>query len=310
MPRRCKQGSPEQLREQIVRLLQQYKSKLASDELRKKVRSLIPIQRALKDLGCSLIEGKNTRSGRARILCYLLNYPKTIIDGEELAIVAGISEWARRTRELRVEHGWAIITGITAKAMSAEDELGDDDLGLSEMAPSEYMLLHDQQDFEAADRWKLMNQIRKGKGGVREKIIKYLRANAGRPVSGEELRYVARDKTEWARRTRELRTEYGWPIVTRNTGRPDLPIGVYLLEQDRQSPEHDRHIPDPVRRAVLVRDQYKCTNCGWNFEMWNRADPRHLELHHIDPHAKGGSNKADNLITLCNSCHAAAHRNR
>jgi hypothetical protein len=33
----------------------------------------------------------------------------------------------------------------------------------------------------------------------------------------EELKYLAKDKKEWARRVRELRTEQGWPIVTKKT---------------------------------------------------------------------------------------------
>ena len=100
----------------------------------------------------------------------------------------------------------------------------------------------------------------------------------------------------------------GWPIVTRNTGRPDLPIGVYVLEQDRQSPGHDRSIPDPIRRSVLVRDQYRCRECGWTHDLWNPSDPRHLELHHVRMHVKGGENTADNLVALCTVCHDEVHR--
>ncbi len=59
-----------------------------------------------------------------------------------------------------------------------------------------------------------------------------------------------------------MRTEEGWPIVTKNTGRDDLPVGVYVLEEDRQAYVHDRKIPDPVRVAVLTRDHFRCT------EMW------------------------------------------
>lgn len=308
MPRRNRQNSPETLRQRLLNQLQEYNVALSSGDLGEQVRALVPIRRTLDDLGCSLVTGEGVTSGKGRILRYLLTYPRTVISGEELAIVAGISEWARRTRELRVEHGWPLITGVTAKAMVEEDEIGEDYLGLSEMSPSDYILLHDQQDAEAADRWQLMNRIRNQQLGVRDKILEYLRANVGKPLSGEELRYVAKDRTEWARRTRELRTEYGWPVVTRNTGRPELAIGVYLLEQDRQSPEHDRRIPDPVRRAVLIRDDYRCTECTWSFRDWNRADPRILELHHISPHAEGGSNTADNLITLCSVCHDEIHR--
>jgi len=31
---------------------------------------------------------------------------------------------------------------------------------------------------------------------------------------------------------------------------------------------------------------------------WNPSDPRHLELHHIEHHVKGGENVEGNLKTL------------
>ncbi|WP_197702086.1 HNH endonuclease [Candidatus Desulfovibrio trichonymphae] len=111
-------------------------------------------------------------------------------------------------------------------------------------------------------------------------------------------------------------TEMGWPIVTHTNGRPDLPVGIYVLEEDRQAPqasEHDRQIPDAVRRAVLVRDHYICKDCGWTHDQWNSSDSRHLEAHyleahHITAHADGGSNTESNLVTLCNICHDVRHR--
>jgi hypothetical protein len=140
------------------------------------------------------------------------------------------------------------------------------------------------------------------------KVLKFLRANVGRAVTGEELRYVAGNKTEWARRVRELRTEHGWPVATKTTGRSDLAVGVYILQADRQSAEHDRHIKDDVRREVLRRDGYTCKGCGWSHKEWNPADPRHLELHHVTHHARGGQNIKENLRALCNVCHDRAHR--
>lgn len=85
---------------------------------------------------------------------------------------------------------------------------------------------------------------------------------------------------------------------------------VYILEEDRQTYEHDRRIPDPVRVAVLKRDGFKCTKCGWDHNTTkSNADPRHmLELHHIKHHKDGGENTVDNLITLCNVCHDDEHR--
>src|SRR5690606_15138753 len=104
-----------------------------------------------------------------------------------------------------------------------------------------------EPDTDAARRWHVANRIRKLNVGVRERVLAYLRENVGHPVFGEELAYVAKQAGDWPRRTRELRTEFGWPVATKTSGRPDLSIGVYVLEEDRQAPEHDRHIPDAVR---------------------------------------------------------------
>jgi 5-methylcytosine-specific restriction endonuclease McrA len=91
-------------------------------------------------------------------------------------------------------------------------------------------------------------------------------------------------------------------------GRSDLGVGVYVLQADRQSPEHDRSIPDDVRREVLRRDGYRCKACGWSHDEWNPSDPRHLELHHIEHHVKGGANIEGNLKTVCTVCHDKVHR--
>ena len=194
--------------------------------------------------------------------------------------------------------------------MHSEDEFTLKGINATELGSDDYILLTAEKDRDAAHRWNLANETRRKKLSVQDKILEFLRANVGKPVTGEELRYVAKDRTEWARRVRELRTELGWPIVTKSTGRPDLAVGAYVLERDRQAPAHDRKIPDPVRRAVLRRDNYRCTNqrCGWHQELWNPADPRHLELHHKKHHVHGGENVEENLKTICNVCHDEIHR--
>ena len=48
-----------------------------------------------------------------------------------------------------------------------------------------------------------------------------------------------------------------------------------------------------LRAAVRARDG-GCVRCG------PRAG---LEVHHVVPLADGGSNSADNLVTLCRECH-------
>ena len=59
-------------------------------------------------------------------------------------------------------------------------------------------------------------------------------------------------------------------------------------------------IPPRVRREVLARDQHRCQapGCGRT---------RFLEVHHIVSRQQGGSNRAENLTTLCGSCHRLWH---
>lgn len=293
---------------QLLSLLKEFENLSADADLRMRVQALVPIYQNIKLLGPSLMPAGLRSSARNRLLHYFLEYPGSILPGAELEIVGGIGEWARRVRELRVEYGWKIVSGVTAKEMSLEEEIDVPGLELGNMRPDDYVLLSTIQDKEAAFRWHTAKDIRNRKDlSVRDKILEFLRHNVGTEVLGEELRYVAGDKTEWARRTRELRTEYGWPIVTKMSGRPEMSVGSYLLEQDRQSPPHDRRIPDSIRGAVLRRDKYRCRRCGWSHSDYNRSDPRHLELHHIKKHASGGENTEENLITLCTVCHDEWH---
>lgn len=308
MPRRPNPSIPENIRVELIELLSNFEQKLKKQDLRTKVLSLVPAFHLLRDLGGSLIPREEASASRDRILAYFRKYPFSVIHGDELMVVSGIQDWPRRIRELRKEYGWTIASGVTLQEMLQEDDVQIEHVNEETLRPEEYILLDPEQDREAACRWSIANDIRKRKSGIRQKIIDFLRENVGRPVTGEEIRYVANDKTEWARRVRELRTELGWPILTRNTGRPDLKVGMYVLEQDRQSPAHDRNIPDPVRREVLVRDNYKCTSCGWTHKQWNASDPRHLELHHVKHHIEGGENVKENLITLCTVCHDDIHR--
>jgi len=300
----------ENIRRQLQELLANFEQELKSESLRKKVLALVPCFHHLRDLGKSLIPSTIAGSARDRILHYFRKYPGIVISGDELLVVSGIQEYARRVRELKVEFGWSIASGLTTKQMAEESELPLSSVDITAMGPSDYILFSSEQDRDAAHRWNLANEIRRENIAVRDKILKYLRKNVGQKVTGEELKYLAKDRSEWARRVRELRTEFGWPVVTQNTGRPDLEVGVYLLEADRQSPQHDRHIPDPIKRKVLQRDDYKCAACKWSHDMWNRSDPRHLELHHQKPHIERGENTEDNLITLCTVCHDEIHRKK
>jgi 5-methylcytosine-specific restriction endonuclease McrA len=59
-------------------------------------------------------------------------------------------------------------------------------------------------------------------------------------------------------------------------------------------------IPPKVRASVLARDRHRCASPGCR-------STRFLEVHHLTPRAHGGSNRAENLVTLCGRCHRHAH---
>jgi 5-methylcytosine-specific restriction endonuclease McrA len=65
---------------------------------------------------------------------------------------------------------------------------------------------------------------------------------------------------------------------------------------------HNRSaIPPAVRRQVLDRDGHRCATPGC-------SNAQFLEVHHVVPRTLGGSNRAENLTTLCSRCHRHAHK--
>lgn len=66
-------------------------------------------------------------SARARILSYLKENVGKTVTGKELAEVAGISEYARRIRELRHEcGGWHISTGMNRAGLKPDEYFLED----------------------------------------------------------------------------------------------------------------------------------------------------------------------------------------
>ena len=219
-----------------------------------------------------------------RILAYLVEHVGQDVPGRELAQVAGIHEWARRLRELRVEHGYR-ITRVRAGQNSV------------------YRLEDAEPDTEAAERWRLMNRIRRDpEHGARERILAFLRANVGRVVTMDELRYVA-NVHEVGRRVRELRVEQGY-IITSHMDRSDLRPGDYVLEVLEPLPANER-LSAEQRTRILERDSYRCQRCGWGIGDPATHGKRFVEVHHRVPVNEGGGSDDANLETLCNVCHDA-----
>jgi hypothetical protein len=96
----------------LAEQLAQYHSDLPSLALRERVLRLIDLQSSFRKLGKAVVAeaGFTPGSARARIRQYLLRYSGEVIDGTELAVIAGISEYARRARELR-EEGIGVLAG-------------------------------------------------------------------------------------------------------------------------------------------------------------------------------------------------------
>ncbi len=58
------------------------------------------------------------------------------------------------------------------------------------------------------------------------------------------------------------------------------------------------NISNSTRKAVYRRDGYRCALCD---------STKYLQIHHAVKRSLGGSNRPENLITLCADCHALAH---
>lgn len=223
------------------------------------------------------------------------------VDGEELAVVSGIQEWARRVRELRVEEGYEI-----------EEQAG------------RYCLRHSQPDGKTAAHWERLHAIRQMDSSARDRVLTLFTSHVGEVLTRDEIEYVSKIK-EGTRRLRELRDEFGWPIES-HIEDPLLQPGQYRLvsaaEEDRTDPRQ-RLYPENLRAEVFKRDDYTCHKCHRNHVRAQAAGDRrfYLEIHHrsavaeeLDALSPDQLNHPENLVTYCHACHrvetADFHRGR
>ena len=240
---------------------------------------------ALNEMSDSLGQG----SARDRLLEYLELRVGEVVTKSELREVAGINEWARRIRELRVEHGYAIASGLNREGM----------------LPSEYVLESSDPDEQLAEDWETAKRVRNAKDEAgkeifgRNKLLAYLQAIHPRPADMERLKHVAKIQS-WPRRMREL-VEEGWQISSSKTD-PSLSGGDYRLDSLIQLSGRPREALK-LRHEILDRDNHSCRKCGRN----PQEDDVRLEVHHVQWHSKDGKDEPSNLKTLCTSCHAGEH---
>ena len=144
--------------------------------------------------------------------------------------------------------------------------------------------------------------------GARDKLRTHFLANVGRVMEVEELRKVAGDITEWARRVRELRNEEGFQILTHND-RSDLKQGQYLLVDPKPRPAFQRAISKELRAQILDRNGFTCQMCGVAAGEPHPDDPgRKTRLHigHIVDKSMGGADDYSNLRAICSVCNEGA----
>jgi len=144
--------------------------------------------------------------------------------------------------------------------------------------------------------------------GARAKLRVHFLANLGRVMGADELRAVAGNISEWARRIRELRTEEGYLVLT-NNDRADLKPGEYLLESAKPEPAFARGISKETRAFVLDRNGFTCQMCGavaGELHPYDFTRKTRLHIGHIIDKSLGGSDAANNLKAICSVCNEGA----
>lgn len=145
-------------------------------------------------------------------------------------------------------------------------------------------------------------------GGARRRLREHFLANIGRIMDADELRLVAGNQSEWARRIRELRPEEGYQILTHND-RSELKPGQYLLETTKPQPAFERTISKETRAYVLDRNGFTCQMCGavaGELHPYDQTRKTRLHIGHIIDKSKGGSDEPSNLRALCSVCNEGA----
>lgn len=146
------------------------------------------------------------------------------------------------------------------------------------------------------------------RGGARGKLRAHFLDNLGRVMDSKELREVANNQSEWARRVRELRTEEGYQILTHND-RSELKPGQYLLENAKPLPAFERAISKETRAFVLDRNGFTCQMCGAVAGEQHPYDPNRktrLHLGHVIDKSVGGTDDPSNLKAICSVCNEGA----
>lgn len=134
-----------------------------------------------------VFELEGLSSAQSRMLQYLLNHLGEEVSGLQLGGVSCIGEWARRSRELDVEHGLDIKVG-------PKDGLSADG----------YMLESAVGNSDRAGLWQMKNRIRKMPGSAQDRMLALLKERFPEAVHRRDLDYVAKTAS---------RNRQGWDLL-------------------------------------------------------------------------------------------------
>jgi hypothetical protein len=146
--------------------------------------------------------------------------------------------------------------------------------------------------------------------GSKEKIRQFLLENIGRVIESHELYEASGRRGQYGRRTRELREQEGWPILTHNDD-ASLKPGQYLLQAAppaKGALKFSGGISAKLRAEVLDRNGFTCQMCGLTPGDIDPATGRKVRLHlgHIKDKSLGGKDELSNLRALCSTCNQGA----
>ncbi len=129
-------------------------------------------------------------------------------------------------------------------------------------------------------------------------------SNIGVVLDAKDIREAGGGASEWGRRTRELREDDGYQILS-HKDRTDLKPGQYLLETTKRQPAFKRGISKETRAWVLERNGYTCQMCGvaaGDPDPLGGSRTVRLTMGHIRDKSKGGDVSPQNLRAVCTAC--------
>jgi hypothetical protein len=134
----------------------------------------------LADVASEIDDQLDVGSAQSRLIRYFLCHLGKPVTKNQLAAVGGISEWARRVRELREDHGWVIHTALTQPGL----------------AVGEYVLALDRPQPRVAEIWLVARELRRLQtlGGTvtsQWRVLEFLKRISPSPATRDQIVHVA-----------------------------------------------------------------------------------------------------------------------